>query len=390
MSRPVAVIGAGTMGSGIAQLAALAGERVLLYDVEPNRSATALENIKGFLDKMIKKGQISVHAAKATGNRIQLISSMAALQEAGLVIEAIVENLEIKKELFQILDAQSSPETILATNTSSLSVTAIAAACKHPERVIGTHFFNPAPLMSLVEVIPGLRTRPATVGAVIHRLQQWKKSPVAVKDTPGFIVNRVARPYYSESIRLFEEGIATVETIDAAMQAAGFPLGPFLLMDYIGNDINYAVTENMFNAYYGEPRYRPSITQLRLVEAGRLGRKSGHGFYPYPQDDLPQPDPDPAIRKRIVDRITTMLVNEAADAWYFGIAGASGIDEAMQSGARYPIRLLYQCVKNGVDHFIRQLEEWQHFYGEDRYRVSPGLRMIGEKLENFYTEKPRL
>lgn len=385
MTSVVGIIGAGTMGQGIAQVAALAGEQVILFDVQPNQSLAARDKIYGYLDKMAAKKQIQATEADAAKARILPATGLADLHPACLIIEAIVENLEVKRTLFKELEDIVSGDTILASNTSSLSITGIAAICEHPQRVIGTHFFNPAPLMRLVEVIPALQTAGQLVEEIHERLLSWGKTPVLARDTPGFIVNRIARPYYSEALRILEEGIARIEEIDSAMEEAGFPMGPFTLMDYIGNDINLAVTSSMFAAYSGEPRYRPSIYQLRLVEAGYLGRKSGRGFYRYPRDTSALPT-NASVTRQIADRILTMLINEAADAWYFGIATPGDIDLAMQLGAGYPQGLLKWSEHLDLAQIIHRLETWYRYYGDPRYRVSPGLRYVYERNSNFYSE----
>ncbi|HEX2616379.1 MAG TPA: 3-hydroxyacyl-CoA dehydrogenase family protein, partial [Flavobacteriales bacterium] len=289
----------------------------------------------------------------------------------------------VKKQLFAGLEAVLAPEAVLATNTSSLSVTAIAAACQRPERMIGLHFFNPAPLLPLVEVVPGVATDPALPARMGALMKAWGKSPVMCKDTPGFIVNRVARPFYGESIRLFEEGIADMATIDAALRGAGFRMGPFELMDLIGNDINFTVTRTVWEAFFYDPRYKPSFTQQRQVESGRLGRKTGRGYYDYSTEQSPPPTVAPALAQAITERVLAMLINEAAEAVHLRVASPADIDLAMTKGVNYPKGLLAWADEQGAAHWLAVLERLQADYGEDRYRPSVLLRRrasSGEKL----------
>ncbi|RWU21216.1 3-hydroxyacyl-CoA dehydrogenase PaaC [Pseudomonas alkylphenolica] len=281
-STVVAVIGAGAMGAGIAQVAAQAGHPVKLHDARPGAAAQAIDGIDRQLGKLVEKGRLSAEARAATVARLQPADAIEALADAGLVIEAIVENLEVKRGLLRQLEALCSAECIFASNTSSLSITSLAAGLAHPERVIGMHFFNPAPLMALVEIVSGLATPRALAEQLYATARAWGKQPVHTKSTPGFIVNRVARPFYAESLRLLQEGAADCATLDALLRdAGGFRMGAFELTDLIGHDVNYAVTCSVFAAYYNDMRFQPSLIQKELVDAGRLGRKSGHGFYNY-------------------------------------------------------------------------------------------------------------
>jgi 3-hydroxybutyryl-CoA dehydrogenase len=278
----VSVIGAGAMGAGIAQVAAQAGHQVLLHDTRAGAAAQAIEGIDRQLGRLVEKGKIGAEAHQATVARLQSADAIADLAGAGLVIEAIVENLDVKRELFRQLEATCSVDCILASNTSSLSITSLAAGLKHPQRVIGLHFFNPAPIMALVEIVSGLASDPELAQSLYDTALAWGKKPVHARSTPGFIVNRVARPFYAESLRLLQEGAADNATLDALMRdAGGFRMGAFELTDLIGHDVNFAVTCSVFDAYYGDPRFQPSLIQKELVDAGRLGRKSGHGFYSY-------------------------------------------------------------------------------------------------------------
>ncbi len=371
----VAVIGAGTMGSGIAQVAAQAGHPVVLFDTRHDAVEKALAGLRRTLDKLVEKGKLTGEQADGIHGRITPASDLKDLAGSGLVIEAIIEDLGIKKKLFAELEGLLGVDAVLATNTSSLSVTAIAGGLQQPERVIGLHFFNPAPLLPLVEVVPGLATDPALPPRMMGLMQVWGKTPVVCKDTPGFIVNRVARPFYGEAIRIYEEGIADMPTIDAAMKSAGFKMGPFELMDLIGNDINFTVTRTVWEAFFYDPRYKPSFTQQRQVESGRLGRKSGRGYYSYADGAMPAfPAVDEVVSKPIVERILAMLINEAADALFWQVASAQDIDLAMTKGVNYPKGLLAWADELGATHWLSALERLQATYGEDRYRPSPLLR----------------
>jgi 3-hydroxybutyryl-CoA dehydrogenase len=371
----VAVIGAGTMGSGIAQVAAQAGHPVVLFDTRHDAVEKALAGLRRTLDKLVEKGKLTGEQADGIHGRITPASDLKDLAGSGLVIEAIIEDLGIKKKLFAELEGLLGVDAVLATNTSSLSVTAIAGGLQQPERVIGLHFFNPAPLLPLVEVVPGLATDPALPPRMMGLMQVWGKTPVVCKDTPGFIVNRVARPFYGEAIRIYEEGIADMPTIDAAMKSAGFKMGPFELMDLIGNDINFTVTRTVWEAFFYDPRYKPSFTQQRQVESGRLGRKSGRGYYSYANGAMPTfPAVEEAVAIPIVERILAMLINEAADALFWQVASAQDIDLAMTKGVNYPKGLLTWAEEQGAAHWLGVLERLQTTYGEDRYRPSPLLR----------------
>ena len=370
------VIGSGTMGTGIAQLMAMAGEEVLIYDNNPAACNRALGRLQKIMQRLTEKGKITPQEAEAVLSRISFADKLIAFGDRELIVEAVIEDLGVKQDIFEQLEDLCSPDCILATNTSSLSVTSIAAACDRPQRVLGMHFFNPAPVMKLVEVVPALQTDRSLLPEVKALLEKWGKIPVEAKDTPGFIVNRIARPFYGEALRILEEGIADVPTIDWAMtEMGGFRMGPFTLMDYIGNDVNYAVTETVFKAFYYDPRYKPSFTQKRLAEAGWLGRKSGRGYYDYsPDARQPEPKEDPVLGFSIFKRILVMLINEAADALFWQIASREDIELAMTKGVNYPKGLLQWAEEIGIARCVEMMDELYDRYREDRYRCSPGLR----------------
>ena len=374
MTKRIFVVGAGTMGAGIAQLSAQKGFETWLYDLSSDQLSKAQAGINKSLTSLLEKGKIDATSYEAILGRIQFVNHLDAAQHADLVIEAIVENLTVKHEVFKALEGLVSPTCILASNTSSLSIASISSALKQPERFLGIHFFNPATLMPLVEIIPSVLTHEAVVAQAQEIILAMGKTVALCKDTPGFIVNRVARPFYGEALRIYEEGLADFVTIDYAMTSiGGFKMGPFELMDYIGNDVNYTVTETVFEAFYYDPRFKPSFTQKRLKEAGLYGRKTGRGFYDYSMD-RGNPTPDEALHQVIFKRIIAMLINEAYDAVLMQVASPSDVDLAMMKGVNYPKGLLTWSEEIGPSEILAQLNSLYERYGEDRYRPNALLK----------------
>ena len=382
----VGIIGSGTMGSGIAQVAATAGCTVKLYDTNQEALDKAKASLEKILNRLIEKGRIDAEEKKRIQSNIIYVDNLKVLADSNLTIEAIVENLDIKKNVFSELESYVSEDCIIASNTSSLSIASIASSLQKPERCIGIHFFNPAPLMKLVEVIPAVQTSKAVLDKSVETIKSWKKTVAVAKDTPGFIVNRVARPFYGEALRIYEEGIADFATIDYSLKSlGGFRMGPFELMDFIGNDVNYTVTETVFTAFYFDPRYKPSFTQKRLSEAGYLGRKTEKGYYDYSEDAVKQePKEDSELSQTIFDRVLVMLINEAADALFLNVASAEDIDNAMTKGVNYPKGLLAWADEKGIDWCVDMLDELYNDYHEDRYRCSPLLRKMKRENKTFF------
>lgn len=381
----VGILGAGSMGSGIAQVAAQSGHPVVLADTNNEQLEKAKQQLAKIMNRLVEKGRVSEDEAQAIQDRITYTTNQEDFTGAGIIIEAIVENLDIKQKVFSNFETIVDSNCILASNTSSLSIASIAASCEHANRVIGIHFFNPAPLMPLVEIIPAVQTHESVTKTARDLIDSWKKVTVLAKDTPGFIVNRVARPFYGEALKIYEEGVADFAAIDWAMtELGGFRMGPFTLMDYIGNDVNYTVTETVFKAFYYDPRYRPSFTQKRHSEAGWYGRKSGRGYYDYSDGaEKPQANKDDKLGNEILNRILVLLINEAADAVFLNIASAKDVDLAMTKGVNYPKGLLAWGNEIGLDKVLAQLDHLYKEYGDDKYRASVLLRRMVRNGQKF-------
>lgn len=382
----IGVIGSGAMGAGIAQVAASTGHIVIIYDNDKTALDKAKSNLSSTLKKSVEKQKLTEQAAKEIIERTQYANDLKQFKNCTLVIEAIVEILDVKQKLFSDLESIVSADCILASNTSSLSIASIASACKKPERVIGIHFFNPAPIMPLVEIIPGILTADETTTNSKKLIDSWGKTTVLTKDTPGFIVNRVARSFYGESIRIYEEGVADFATIDWAMKTiGGFKMGPFELMDFIGNDINYKVTESVWTQFFFEPRFKPSLTQKRLFEAKLFGRKSGRGYYNYAEGAAqPEPNKKEELGNYIFNRVIAMLINEAVDSLHLQLATKEDLDLAMTKGVNYPKGLLKWADELGLENVLNTLEVMHGLYAEERYRPSILLKMMAKGNKKFY------
>jgi len=374
------------MGSGIAQVAASNGCQVTIVDSSQPALEKSKSKLKSILNRLVEKGKINEEQSKSILACIHWTAKMDEISNSNMIIEAIVENLEIKQKLFSEMESLVSDICILATNTSSLSVSKIASVCKLKSRIMGVHFFNPVPLMKLVEVIPTEETDKKLLSEVKSSLEGWGKSVVTAKDTPGFIVNRVARPFYSEALKIYEEGLADFATIDWAMKEfGGFRMGPFELMDYIGNDVNYSATKAVYDGTNHDPRYKPSPIQKKLMDEGLLGRKSGRGYFDYSESAVnPEPNKDKKLGKKIFNRILTMLINAAVDALNGAIATRDDIDTAMTTGVNYPKGLLKWADDIGLNALLSQLKDLHTQSGDDRYIVSPLLEKMVEDNSTFY------
>ncbi len=387
MISNIGIIGAGTMGCGIAQIASQNGHNVIVVDKEELQLEKAKASLDKILSRLCEKERITNDDKTAILDRITFTSEMNELADSDLVIEAIVENLSIKHEVFKAVEQIVKESCIIASNTSSLSIASIGSALNKSNRAIGIHFFNPAPLMPLVEIIPAVQTDEHTLNSSVELIKSWGKTVVKCKDTPGFIVNRVARPFYGEALRIYEEGIADFATIDWALtELGGFKMGPFTLMDYIGNDVNYAVTESVFKAFYYDSRFKPSFTQKRYSEAGFLGRKSGRGYYNYTNTEKnAEATKDKTLGLYILNRVRCMLINEAIDAVFMGVGSPIDIDLAMTKGVNYPKGLLKWADELGHGKILDQVQQLFDYYGEDRYRPNPLLRKMAANKSTFFS-----
>ena len=394
----VAVLGAGAMGTGIGQIAVQNGCHVVYYDSFPGATDRSKASIEKIFNRLAEKGKITSEQKEEMLGRMHWSADVDAVSGADLVVEAVIEDLDVKKDLFAKVEPLLRSDAWLCTNTSSLSIAALSSGLTHPERFGGLHFFNPAPLMPLVEVVPGVKTGDDFTETMEALMLEWGKVPVVAKDTPGFIVNKVARPFYSEAIKLYEEGVASVAEIDAAVKSIGFRMGPFELTDLIGHDVNYTVTETVWSQFFYDPRFRPSITQKRLKEAGLFGRKTGRGFYNYAsgmdaavvaQEEV---EIDPMLSEKIVERILCLIINEALDAVWQGIASPENVDLAMTKGVNYPKGPIQWGREMGWDQVLGTLKRCHKHYGDDRYRPCPLLRHLntgnaelgeGQLTDNF-------
>ncbi len=381
----VGIIGSGTMGIGIAQVASNAGCEVFLYDANAAQTEKSLSGLKKTLNKLTEKGKLTAEKANEVFNNIKPCTDISGLKDSDLVIEAIIENKEIKTKVFGELESFVSKECIIGSNTSSISITSLSSELKNPERFIGIHFFNPAPLMPLVEVIPGLLTDKDVPQNIYDLMKSWGKTPVFAKDIPGFIVNRIARPFYGEALRIVEENIATPQEVDEVMRTIGnFKMGPFELMDLIGIDVNFSVTQTVYKDYFFDPKYKPSLLQQRMAEAKLLGRKTGKGFYDYTETGSGKQEALPSTinqqptsnQQAIFMRILSMLINEGVEAKRLKIATDDDLELAMQKGVNYPKGLLAWGKEIGYEKISETLQNLYDDYQEERYRQSPLLKKM--------------
>lgn len=390
-ARIVGVIGAGTMGAGIAQLAARSGARTILHDPLPDALQLGAQYARDGLAKEAAKGRLSASEASEATTRIEPVDGLAAFAECELVIEAAPERLSLKHEIYARVSELVSEHCVLATNTSSLLVTAIAAGASRPERVVGMHFFNPAPIMRLLEVVAGEQSDERSLALAHATGEAMGKTVIRAKDGPGFLVNRCNRPFGLEALRLLQEGIAEIETIDRTVRMeGGFRMGPFELMDLVGIDTGFEISKSFYEQSFGEPRWRPSPIAARYVAAGRHGRKSGRGYYDYSRDPYRPPDPDQDPNRNppdadagarpapggVLERIVCQVINECAFALGEGVGSAQDIDTGMMLGLNYPRGPLAWADEIGLDHVLAVLDGLWEEYHEERYRSAPALRRL--------------
>ncbi len=370
----IAIVGAGTMGAGIAESAVSAGLSATMIDVQEEALIRGRETIESNLERRVKKGRIEETEKNAALGRLSTATTLEACAGAPVVVEAVIEDIGVKESVFSELDRFADEDAVLATNTSSLSVARIASATRSPERVVGMHFFNPVPVMRLVEVVTGPFSDSAVVRTAEEMSEQLGKTPIRVSDTPGFVVNRVARPFYLEALRMVETGEDPTQ-VDAAIREAGFRMGPLQLADLIGMDVNLAVSESLFERYYYHPRFRPSHLQRSMVEAGLLGRKSGRGFYDYGDEEQGETDTNEVSgpSEDVALRVISCIVNEAFLADSEGVATAEDIDRAMKFGANYPTGPFEWVEEVGAGPIVEKLDALRATYG-DAYVAAPLLR----------------
>ncbi|MEO8148774.1 MAG: 3-hydroxyacyl-CoA dehydrogenase NAD-binding domain-containing protein [Bacteroidia bacterium] len=382
----IGIVGAGAMGAGIAQVAATAGHNVLVFDMNNAAIEDAAINWKSSINKLAEKNKFSREKVHAILANLKTTTDLSDFNGCNLIIEAVIEDISIKQKIFLDLEKMVSDQCVLATNTSSLSIASIASVCKIPSRVIGIHFFNPAIIMPLVEIIPAITTHEKIIDSCKEMIDFWGKTTVVAKDTPGFIVNRLARCFYGESIRIYEEGIADFATIDWALKHFGqFRMGPFELMDFIGNDVNYKVTETVWTQFFYEPRFKPSITQRRLYEAKHYGRKTGKGYYDYSENTKqPVPNKNEILGKVIFTRVISMMINEAIEAFHQRLASKEDMEIAMEKGVNYPKGLFRWADDLGLENVLQTLTDLYTEYGEERYRPAVLLKRMVREGKHFY------
>jgi 3-hydroxybutyryl-CoA dehydrogenase len=387
-ARVIGVLGAGTMGSGIAQLACRSGASTLLHDPIPQALERGLQRARDGLQKEAARGRLTEDEAQAAAERLQAVDDLAAFAQCELVIEAVPERLDLKHVLYRQLSEITGEQCVLATNTSSLLVTAIAAGASNPERVVGMHFFNPAPVMRLLEVVAGVESSSEALALATATGEAMGKTVIVAKDGPGFIVNRCNRPFGLEALRMLGQQIADIETIDRIVRVeGGFRMGPFELMDLVGIDTGLEISKSFYEQSFYEPRWQPSPITARYVAAGLHGRKTGRGYYDYSSDPYrpADPDPDPSARADakvapapggVLERIICQVINECAFALGEGVGSAQDIDTGMTLGLNYPRGPLAWADQIGLDHVLAVLEGLWEEYREERYRPAPELRRL--------------